>query len=116
MPMTEYSGDTSIIADLGTTAAERGLTTDEFKAKFDEGLTAFVEWFNDTHKTEFDAAAFPATGMKTDVAQTMTAQLTAKAGTDYTTKQVRNIRFKANDDFTTEELAEGEIGFVYDSE
>ena len=55
MPMTEYTGDTEIITKLGTTPAERGLETDEFKAKFDEGLKAFVTWFNDTHKTEFDA-------------------------------------------------------------
>lgn len=55
MAMTEYTGDTEIITKLGTTPAERGLSTDEFKAKFDEGLKAFVTWFNDTHKTEFDA-------------------------------------------------------------
>ena len=55
MPMTEYSGNTEIITNMGTTPQERGLTTDEFKAKFDEGLKAFVTWFNDTHKTEFDA-------------------------------------------------------------
>ena len=55
MPMTEYSGNTEIITNIGTTPQERGLTTDEFKAKFDEGLKAFVTWFNDTHKTEFDA-------------------------------------------------------------
>jgi hypothetical protein len=55
MPMTTYTGETEIITNLGTTPAERGLETDEFKAKFDEGLKAFVTWFNDTHKTEFDA-------------------------------------------------------------
>jgi hypothetical protein len=55
MPMTQYTGDTDIIANVGTTPQERGLTTDEFKAKFDEGLKAFVSWFNTTHKTEFDA-------------------------------------------------------------
>lgn len=54
MPMTEYSGSTNIIAGLGTTPQERGLTEDQFKAKFDEGLTAFVTWFNSTHKTEFE--------------------------------------------------------------
>ncbi|HQK35530.1 MAG TPA: hypothetical protein PK074_12475, partial [Spirochaetales bacterium] len=55
MPMTPYSGDVEIITNIGTTPQERGLSTDEFKAKFDEGLKAFVTWFNDTHKTEFDA-------------------------------------------------------------
>jgi hypothetical protein len=55
MAMTPYSGDTSVIGQLGTTPQERGLTTQQFKDKFDEGLKAFVEWFNLTHKTEFDA-------------------------------------------------------------
>jgi len=55
MAMTQYTGDTEIITNIGTTPQERGLSTDEFKAKFDEGLKAFVTWFNDTHKTEFDA-------------------------------------------------------------
>jgi hypothetical protein len=53
--MTTYSGTVAVIAGLGTTVNERGLTTDQFKAKFDEGLTEFVAWFNDTHKTEFEA-------------------------------------------------------------
>ena len=55
MAMTPYSGDTSVIGQLGTTPQERGLTTQQFKDKFDEGLKAFVEWFNLTHKTEFEA-------------------------------------------------------------
>jgi hypothetical protein len=57
MPMTEYDGNVEIITNIGTTPDERGLSTDEFKAKFDEGLKAFVTWFNTTHKTEFDAKA-----------------------------------------------------------
>ena len=55
MAMTPYSGETEIIGKLGTTPQERGLTTQQFKDKFDEGLKAFVEWFNLTHKTEFEA-------------------------------------------------------------
>lgn len=58
------------------------------------------------------AARLPATAVQTNVAKTMTAVLTAKNGTDYTTKQVRNIRFKTSD-FTTSDLANGEIGIVY---
>lgn len=57
MAMTPYTASVEIITNLGTTPAERALTTDEFKAKFDEGLKAFVTWFNDAHKTEFDALA-----------------------------------------------------------
>ena len=52
MAMTPYSGDTSVIGKLGTTPQERGLTTQQFKDKFDEGLKAFVEWFNETHVAE----------------------------------------------------------------
>jgi hypothetical protein len=59
MAMTTYTGETEIITNIGTTPDERGLSTDEFKAKFDEGLKAFVTWFNDTHKTEFDAITTP---------------------------------------------------------
>jgi hypothetical protein len=55
MPMTEYDGNVEIITNIETTPEERGLTTEQFKAKFDEGLKAFVEWFNSTHKTEFNA-------------------------------------------------------------
>ena len=51
--MEPYSGDTKVIAKVGTTPEDRGLETEDFKAKFDEGLTAFVEWFNTTHKAEF---------------------------------------------------------------
>lgn len=57
MAMTQYSGNVEIITNIGTTPNERGLTTKQFKAKFDEALKAFVTWFNDTHKTEFDALA-----------------------------------------------------------
>jgi hypothetical protein len=94
MSMTQYSGDTTIISDIGTTPEERGITTEEFKTLFDSGLTAFVTWFNATHKGEID-------------------KLVVDSGTDYTTKRTRNIRFKATDDFTTDDLGNGEIGFVY---
>jgi hypothetical protein len=55
MAMTPYGGDPLVISKLGTTPQERGLNTEQFKAKFDEGLKEFVTWFNSTHKTEFDA-------------------------------------------------------------
>jgi len=55
MAMTPYSGDTSVIGKLGTTPQERGLTTQQFKDKFDEGLKNFVQWFNTAHKSEYDA-------------------------------------------------------------
>ena len=55
MAMTEYTGETEIIGKLGTNPKQRGLTTQQFKDAFDEGLKRFVEWFNDTHKTEFEA-------------------------------------------------------------
>ena len=55
MAMTPYSGDTSVIGKLGTTPQERGLTTQQFKDKFDEGLKNFVTWFNATHNGEINA-------------------------------------------------------------
>lgn len=56
MAMTPYLGDTSVIGKLGTTPQERGLTTQQFKDKFDEGLKTFVEWFNETHIAEIESA------------------------------------------------------------
>jgi hypothetical protein len=67
MAMTPYSGDTSVIGKLGTTPQERGLTTQQFKDKFDEGLKAFVEWFNETHKTEFEAVQTDLATHKADI-------------------------------------------------
>jgi hypothetical protein len=49
MALTEYAGATDIIASLATYARDRGLTGPETQAKFDEALTAFKAWFNDTH-------------------------------------------------------------------
>ncbi|HHX69217.1 MAG TPA: hypothetical protein GX708_14355, partial [Gallicola sp.] len=45
---------------------------------------------------------------------TMTGNLVAKTGTDYTTKRVRNCVYKIGADFTTSELANGDIGFIYE--
>ncbi len=55
MAMTEYTKTIDTITNIGTNATERGLTTQEFKSKFDYELQQFVAWFNDTHKTEFEA-------------------------------------------------------------
>jgi hypothetical protein len=52
MAFTTCSVATNVIASLGTTPEERGLTTDEFKAKFDQFATEFVAWFNTTHLAE----------------------------------------------------------------
>lgn len=54
MAITRYTGDTDVIAKLGTTPEERGLTTEEFKAKFDQFAEEFVQWFNQTHCQEVD--------------------------------------------------------------
>ena len=54
MAFSQYTGITNKIAALGTTPQDRGLTTDEFKAKFDEFAEEFVTWFNGTHKGEID--------------------------------------------------------------
>lgn len=57
MAMTPYSGDTSVIGKLGTTPQERGLTTQQFKDKFDENTKNFVAWFNTTHLADIAAHA-----------------------------------------------------------
>jgi hypothetical protein len=74
----------------------------------------------ETTTGEDDTRAVHPAGLKVELDKklnlaggTLTGVVTAKSGTDYTTKQVRNIRFKATDDFTTDDLANGEIGFVY---
>lgn len=51
--------------------------------------------------------------MRKDVAQTMTANLVANVGSDYTTKRVRNIVYKTGAEFTTAELGLGDLGCVY---
>lgn len=96
MAMTQYDGNVEIITNIGTTPNERGLTTEQFKAKFDEGLKTFVEWFNDTHKTEFDALAADTTKMPL-TGGTFTGIVTANSNTSYTTKQVRNIILSTSD-------------------
>jgi hypothetical protein len=55
MALTTCSVTTSVIAALGTTPDERGLTTDQFKAKFDEAPSALKDFFNNTTKPEVDA-------------------------------------------------------------
>lgn len=82
MAMTPYSGETEIIGKLGTTPQERGLTTQQFKDKFDEGLQGFVGWFNDIHKAEFDALAAIESGSWTP---TIAGSTTAGSNT-YTTQ------------------------------
>jgi hypothetical protein len=122
MAMTPYGGNTDVIAALGTTPQERGLDTPQFKAKFDEGLKNFVAWFNDTHKTEFDAKAdtddipeIPDTIMTTDEDQTMTADLIAKSGTDYTARRVRNI-ILSDQDADPDLMQNGDIWIKYTDE
>jgi hypothetical protein len=55
MPLTKCTTDTAVIADLGTTPDERGLTTEEFKAKFDEASTGLKTYINDTLIPEIEA-------------------------------------------------------------
>ena len=55
MAMTPYTGDPEVIAKLGTTPQERGLTPDQFKAKFDEAFKEFItEYFNTIHLQEIE--------------------------------------------------------------
>jgi hypothetical protein len=52
MAYTPYTGATDTISNIGTTPEERGLTTAQFKAKFDEDFANFVAWWNATHLGE----------------------------------------------------------------
>lgn len=44
--MQQYTGNTTVITNIGTNPSERGLTTDQFKAKFDQTVKDYVTWFN----------------------------------------------------------------------
>ena len=46
MALTKLTAELKIIAGLGTTPQERGLTTDAFKAKFDEAAGVIKEYVN----------------------------------------------------------------------
>ena len=66
MAMTPYNGKTLTIANIGTTPQERAMDTSEFKMAFSKDFHEFVEWFNDTHKTDFDAVQTEITSHKAD--------------------------------------------------
>jgi|GEM_PF-4778593 len=66
MAMTPYTGETLTIANIGTTPQERAMETSEFKMAFSKDFHEFVEWFNDTHKTDFDAVQTEITSHKAD--------------------------------------------------
>jgi hypothetical protein len=57
MALTEYTQSTDIILNLGTDPEDRpDLDDPGFKGKFDENTKNFVEFFNDTHLVEAQAA------------------------------------------------------------
>ena len=68
MAMTPYTGETLTIANIGTTPQERAMETSEFKMAFSKDFHEFVEWFNDTHKTDFDAVQTEITSHKAESA------------------------------------------------
>lgn len=106
MAMTKYTGETEVITNIGTTVNERGLTTAQFKAKFDEGLKAFVTWFNDVHKTEFDGKMSAEGGELTGI-------VVANSNTSYTTKQIRNI-ILSTADAELSSMANGDLWVKYE--
>lgn len=118
MSLPTYTGDTDYISNLDDEPVDvGGLTPAQLKAVFDQFGTEYIAWFNATFipavtPANIGAETADAAIMKTDEAETMTAVLTMKSGTDYTVKQGRNIRFKTSD-HTTDDLSNGEIGFVY---
>jgi hypothetical protein len=85
----------------------------QFMTLFNQ-IKAFL---NGTVKSELAAKAnstdIPETLMTTDNAQTMTAVLKAKTGTDYDTAQVRNI-ILSTEEPGEEDMGEGEIWIQYE--
>lgn len=55
MPLTKCNVPTDVIGSLGTTVADRGLTTQQFKDKFDEMPEGIKAYLNDTLTAELDA-------------------------------------------------------------
>jgi hypothetical protein len=56
MALTKCAVSTDVIGTLGTTVAERGLTTQQFKDKFDEMPEGIKTYLNDTLTEELDTA------------------------------------------------------------
>jgi hypothetical protein len=85
MALTTCSVTTSVIAALDDLPNDvGGLTAAQLKAKFDEFGTNFVDWFNETHIPEVDAAiALTASETRAGVVELATAAETT-TGTDDT--------------------------------
>ena len=86
MSLTKLTTDLNIIAGLGTTPQERALTTDQFKAKFDEASSDIQTYINDTMTVEVDTA-LSETSLVLEVAVTASGSL---ALTDINTLQACN--------------------------
>jgi hypothetical protein len=56
MALTKCSVSTDVIGTLGTTVEERGITTQQFKDKFDEMPEGIKTYLNDTLTAEIDTA------------------------------------------------------------
>lgn len=76
MALTKPTMAVNIITNLGTTVQERGLTTDQFKAKFDETSAAIKTYLNDVLTAELDlliATFATLTGTQTLTNKTLTS-------------------------------------------
>lgn len=49
MSLPSCTANTTVITNIGTDPDERGLTTDQFKAKFDEAPTNIKTWIDETY-------------------------------------------------------------------
>jgi hypothetical protein len=102
MAFTEYTGDTTIIGALGTNPAERGLTTQEFKDKFDQFADEFVAWFNETHLPEVAEKAVVDEHLAETAphAEVVDRTITVGVGKDFTTWQAAIDSLKKRIDST----------------
>jgi hypothetical protein len=55
MSLTPYTGQTGTIRNIGTTPAERGMSTPVFKGKFSDDFDEYVAWFNGTHLLDIES-------------------------------------------------------------
>lgn len=81
MAYTNCTVPTNTISTIGTTVTERGLTTDQFKAKFDKFGVDFVAWFNATHLNELNTNAVASL---TKVSNSLLTTITATSVATYT--------------------------------
>ena len=100
MALTQASYDVDVITVLATTSAARGLTEDEFKAKFDETPAASKTFINGTLIDELDTI-HTATTSSLATKATITTITTDSTSTTPTQTLASNNEYRFTDDAIT---------------